>query len=149
MRGYFAIGMYKPKRNVNLGTLWRHAHAFGAAYIFTIGARYTPQASDTSKAWRHVPYFPYSDWHAFLASRPFDCPLIGIEYLEDARVLPMYTHPERAIYILGPEDGTLGETVLSCCQSVVRIPSYHCLNVAGAGTAVMYDRCSKRSGHAT
>lgn len=38
-RGYFGIGIYKPKTNTNIGTLWRSVFQLGAAYIFVIGQR--------------------------------------------------------------------------------------------------------------
>lgn len=38
--GYFGIGIESAKTPANVGGLWRSAHAFGAAFIFTIGARY-------------------------------------------------------------------------------------------------------------
>ena len=59
MRGYFGIGVYHAKKDVNIGTLWRSAYIFGASFIFTIGRRFPKQASDTVKAFRHIPLFEY------------------------------------------------------------------------------------------
>ena len=36
-RGFYAIGVYKPKKEVNIGTLWRTANILGASLIFTAG----------------------------------------------------------------------------------------------------------------
>lgn len=61
-RGYFEIGIYRPKTPMNLGTLWRSAFQMGAAGIFVVGQRWPEgQASDTVKAWRHVPLRKYAD----------------------------------------------------------------------------------------
>lgn len=49
-RGYFGIGIYNPKTETNMGTLWRSAYNFGADFIFTIGMRYKKMGSDTAKA---------------------------------------------------------------------------------------------------
>lgn len=38
---YFAIGIYHPKTEMNMGTLWRSAYQLGASYIFTIGSMVT------------------------------------------------------------------------------------------------------------
>ncbi len=54
-----------------------------------------------------------------------------------------FTHPERAIYLLGAEDTGLPESVQSLCQSIIHIKSPMCLNVAVAGSIIMYDRISK------
>lgn len=60
-----------------------------------------------------------------------------------ARFLPTYIHPNRAIYLLGVEDNGLPDAVLGQCQQVVEIPASTCLNVAVAGSIVMYDRAAK------
>jgi tRNA G18 (ribose-2'-O)-methylase SpoU len=46
-RGYFAIGAEAISKPVNLGNLLRSAHAFGASFVFTIGA--DPRALDASR----------------------------------------------------------------------------------------------------
>ncbi len=40
MRGYFGVGVEGVGRPMNLGSLWRTAHAFGASFVFTVGAAY-------------------------------------------------------------------------------------------------------------
>ena len=49
---YFAIGVEGVSKWVNLGNLLRSAHAFGASFVFTIGAdpRAMETRADTSKA---------------------------------------------------------------------------------------------------
>jgi hypothetical protein len=51
-RGYFAIGVEGISKAVNLGNLLRSAHAFGASFVFTLGADETAIEirHDTSKA---------------------------------------------------------------------------------------------------
>jgi hypothetical protein len=58
-RGYFAIGVEGISKAVNLGNLLRSAHAFGASFVFTIGAddKAFELRSDTSKASTHVPVY--------------------------------------------------------------------------------------------
>jgi len=144
MRGYCGIGIYNVKHDVNVGGLWRHAQAFGASFIFTIGRRYQKEASDTTKAYRHTPMFCYKDVEAFLANRPRDCQLVGIEIDDRSTPLPGFNHPERAIYLLGAEDHGIPAWLLDKCQYVVEIPSRFCLNVASTGAIVLYDRTTKQ-----
>ncbi len=40
MRGYFAIGVENISKEMNLGNLFRSAHAFGASFVFTVNAAY-------------------------------------------------------------------------------------------------------------
>lgn len=142
-RGYFAIGIFHTKTPQNIGTLWRSAQNFGAAFIFTIGRRYDKQSSDTCSTPRHVPLFHYDDFDHFKKSRPFDCPLIGVEQADNSSDLIGFCHPEKAVYLLGAEDHGLSRTVLQGCQRIIHISSPMCLNVAVAGSIVMYDRASK------
>ena len=144
-RGYFAIGIYNSKTPDNLGTLWRSAWNFGAAYIFTIGKRYDRQPSDTINVSKHIPLFQYKRWEDFDAARPHDCPLIAVEQSEKSIDLTTASHPERAIYLLGAEDNGLSPVILKRCQSILHIPTLSCINVAVAGSIVMYDRKAKES----
>lgn len=142
-RGYFGIGIERSKTEANVGTLWRSAFAFGASFVFTIGRRYPRQSSDTTKSWRHIPLLEYADVDDFHAHIPYDCQVVGVELTPDAHALESFAHPQRAIYLLGPEDGSLSAKAQDLCQSVVRFDSDYCLNVAAAGTVVMYDRNAK------
>jgi len=142
-RGYFGVVCYQPKTVCNVGTLWRSAHAMGAAFLGVIGARYKKQASDTTNAAKHVPLFQWDSWNDFRKHEPKDCWRIAVEVVPGAVALQGFTHPERAVYILGPEDGGLPGDVLKYCQEIVQIPGDYCLNLAVAGSIVMYDRTLK------
>ena len=39
MRGYFGIGIEGVSKPMNLGSLMRTAHAFGASFCFAIGVK--------------------------------------------------------------------------------------------------------------
>lgn len=140
MKGYFEIGIYNGKTTANLGTLWRSAYQLGAAGIFTIGDRYYKQASDTVKAYKHIPLRQYKDFDHFNENRPYDCMLIGIEM--GGRALSGYCHPDRAIYLLGAEDHGLPKQITDKCQSIISLESVNTnsYNVAVAGSIIMYHR---------
>lgn len=120
----------------------RAASCFGAAFVATTGRRYTPEPSDTAKTWRHTPVIRVDDLRLVV---PFGCVPVAVEIADGASSLPSYTHPERAFYIFGPEDGSLGRSVVSWCRDVVQIPSAHCLNLAAAVNVVLYDRAAKQN----
>lgn len=143
-RGFYGIGIENGKKSANTGTLWRSAYIFNAAFLFTIRRRYQHQASDTVKAWRHVPMYHFEDWDAFLGALPRDCHLIGIEQDEHAQALDGFTHPERAVYVLGAEDSGLSESARKGAHRLVHIQSRLCLNVAVAGSIVMWHRQQQR-----
>jgi tRNA G18 (ribose-2'-O)-methylase SpoU len=107
LRGYFAIGVEGISKPVNLGNLLRSAHAFGASFVFTIGAdpRALEPRSDTSRAESHVPLYHWPSL-AELAL-PRGCSLVGVEILDEATDLPSFPDPLQAAYVLGPEWGAL------------------------------------------
>jgi tRNA G18 (ribose-2'-O)-methylase SpoU len=148
-RGYFGIGIAAGKTPENVGTLWRTAHAFGAAFIFTVEHRYPDRYSptDTTKADRHVPLYDHLDAEAFLQSLPVGASLIGVEYGEHAayvpQPLPEFAHPDRAVYLLGAEDRGIPRELQKECESLIYVPADYCLNVAVTGSMVLYDRTAK------
>lgn len=145
MRGYYGIGVMLPKSEVNIGTLLRSAMIFDAAFVFTIGRRYRKQSSDTTQSWRHLPLHHYDTLDAFFDSGiPYSCVPIGVELTDKSIALEKFSHPERAIYLLGPEDGSIPKAAQERLAGIVQIPGRFCLNVAVAGSIVMYDRTVKR-----
>lgn len=148
VKGYYGIGVENLKTSQNLGSLWRSAHALGAAFIFTIGRRYQVQPSDTSVAYRNLPLFAYETFDDFYANLPRSSQLVGVEYpLAESKPLPSYQHPARAVYLLGGEDCGLSKRAIEKCHSVVHIPCDFCLNVAVAGSVILYDRTTKKGGY--
>lgn len=141
-RGYFGIGVWKPKTENNIGTLWRAAHIFGASFIFVIGARYKKQTSDTSDVSKHVPLYEYNTFEDFYNFKPKDCPLVALETVNSTPI-KNFIHPERCCYILGAEDHGLSQNILNKCNHIVYLPGKFCLNVAVAGSILMFDRINK------
>jgi tRNA G18 (ribose-2'-O)-methylase SpoU len=140
MKGYFAIGIEGASKPMNTGNLMRSAHAFGAAFIFTIGATAKVRAarSDTSKTPLSVPWY---DWENIAAMElPAPCSLVGVELTDEAVDLPSFTHPRCAAYVMGPERGDLSPALREKCDHIIRIPTRFCVNVQIAGAIVMYDR---------
>jgi len=141
-RGHFGIGIYQPKFASNVGVLWRSAFSLGANYIFTIGTRYKLQRTDIVKAYKHIPLFEYDSFEDLSIK---NTKLVGIEITDEATPVYDFIHPERAIYLLGSEDQGLNKDILGACNSVITIPSVHCLNVSTVGSIIMYDRLLKEN----
>lgn len=141
--GYYGIVVWQPKKEVNLGTLWRNATAFDASFIGLIGKRFKKESSDTSSAWSNTPVFQYENWDHFLNTRPYSCELVAVDLLDNAEPIETFKHPKRAIYILGGEDRTLPRKIWEKVQHIIKINTKICLNVAQAGGIVAYDRCTK------
>lgn len=141
MRGYFGIGVEGISKEMNVGNLFRSAHAFDAGFVFTVRAKYRQNRgahADTSKSPGQVPFYGFPDVDSLIL--PAGCKLIGVELLDDSIELPSFHHPAQAAYVLGPERGELSPEMLARCDHVLKIPTKFCINVGVAGALVMYDR---------
>ena len=104
MRGYFGIGVEGISKPMNVGSLFRTAHAFGADFVFALAPAVNVKelySSDTSQTAEHVPLHVYDNAEAL--KLPKGCALVGIELSDDAIELPSFSHPPRAAYVFGPE----------------------------------------------
>lgn len=144
--GYFGIGIYGGKNEANQGTLWRSAWQLGAAFIFTVGARFEKSSADTTKTWTTLPAYTYLDWGGFAAAQPFSAAWIAVEM--GGTPLEKFEHPDRAVYVLGGEDNGLPSSVLRACAHHVSLPAQESrtasFNVAVTGSLILYDRLTKR-----
>ena len=139
-KGFYAVGVYRPKTEVNIGTLWRTANILGASLIFTVGVRYRKQSSDVLHTPKDIPLMHFEDVEDLVRHLPYGCRLIGVELEERARMSHEHEHPEQGCYLLGAEDNGLPKKVIERCHSLIKLPGERSLNVAVAGSLVMYDR---------
>ncbi|MDB9755976.1 RNA methyltransferase [Winogradskyella sp.] len=137
---FFGIGIQNGKTPENLGALWRTAQNLGASFIFTIGNRYAKQASDTHNAVKSMPYFHYDNFDDFFNNLPKGARLVGVELTDKAVALETFHHPRRCVYLLGAEDNGLTNEAIEKSHFLVKFNSQLSLNVAIAGSIVMYDR---------
>ncbi len=141
-RGYSCIGLELPKFNSNVGGAIRAAGVFEADLIVVSGSRFKEEATDTQKAFRHIPLI--KNVSSVLDVLPHDCIPVAVEITKRSKSIYNYVHPERAFYVFGAEDHTLDDSILNKCRDVISIPSAHCLNLAAAVNVVLYDRRLKR-----
>ena len=137
---YFEIGIFHPRSDENIGTLWRSAYQLGAAGIFTIGRPYKHQTSDVVKAEYQLPLRHYQTFEEFEENRPGGAVLVGVEL--GGVPLAQFRHPEQAVYLLGSEANGLPPRVLARCNTVITVEAVNkaSYNVAVAGSLVMYHR---------
>ena len=141
MRGYFGIGVESVSKIRNVGALMRTAHAFDASFVLTVTPAVSMSAlkqTYTAETAKHVPFYVLE--HLDDLNLPRGCQMVGVELVEDAVELPSFRHPERAVYILGPEGGSLSAETLAKCDHLVKIPTKFCINVSVAGAVILYDR---------
>ena len=144
-RGFACVGLDNPKNPINVGSVLRAAGIFGVSLVAVSGNRipfkYHRAPTDTMKHYRHLPLIKTDDLHSVI---PFDCVPVAVDLIDGAISLPDYVHPERAFYIFGAEDNTLGQRVTNWCRDIVYIPTNGCMNLAACVNVVLYDRLFKR-----
>jgi tRNA(Leu) C34 or U34 (ribose-2'-O)-methylase TrmL len=69
---------------------------------------------------------------------------VAVEVRASSEPLQTFEHPEKALYVFGPEDGSIPKVLLGHCHRFVVIPTRHCLNLATAVATVLWDRQFKR-----
>lgn len=139
-RGWFEIGIFYPKTEENIGTLWRSAWQLGAAGIYIIGPKPRKQSTDMLHVDHRIPLRHYETLKEFLSARPVGAQLVGIEM--GGEPLRSFRHPDRAIYLLGSEVNGLSPAAMAACNKIIEIESvnYPSYNVAVSGSLVMYHR---------
>lgn len=142
-RGFAIISLSSPKTPENVGGVLRAAHCYGAAQVNISGFRAVKgirHATNTPSAERHTPVFRVADPLDYV---PFGTEVVAVDLIEGATPLQSFRHPPRAVYVFGPEDGTLGHRVTSRAQHVVYVPTRDCMNLAACVNVVLYDRLLK------
>lgn len=147
MNPSICLGLVNPKSPTNVGAVMRAAGCYGADLVRYTGQRYTRAArfhTDTKGVSSRLPLVPVED---LLTHLPADMKVVCVELVEGATALPLFAHPERALYVFGPEDGSLSQALIDRADAVVYIPTVGCMNLAATVNVVLYDRLAK-SAHA-
>jgi len=137
MRGYAAIGLDNPKNGINVGSALRACGNYGVKLLAQAGNRCRPKLTDTHGVHLQIPYLVVEELHSVI---PFNCVPVAVDLIEGAQSIVEYKHPERAFYVFGAEDATLGRRTLSWCRDVIYIPTNGCMNLAATINVVLYSR---------
>ena len=144
-----AVALVDPKYGHNAAGALRACAAFGIRQLWISGRRVTDEWEGPGRLPREERMRSYggvdviAGEYFFDAFGPDTVP-VAVEVQQNAEPLTTFEHPEKALYIFGPEDGGLGRVHLRECHRFVIIPSDHCLNLAVAVGAVLLDRRMKR-----
>lgn len=141
MRGFASIGLDRCKSKENLGGALRAAGCYDARLVLISGGRIGKYATDTMRAYKHMPCLEVSD---LLEHVPFGSTPVVVELTDRSKSLVDFLHPESAFYIFGPEDGSVSNDIVSKVGSVIQIPTRYCMNLAATVNVVLYDRIAKQ-----
>jgi len=139
------IGIVNPKSVSNMGAVMRAAGCYRVDSVLYSGTRYdrAVKHNTDTKGMRRV--IPLIGVESLLDAVDDGMSVVCIELVEGATPLPEFQHPERAVYIFGPEDGTISQATVDRADAVVYVPTVGCMNLAGSVNVVLYDRLAKSS----
>lgn len=139
------IGLVNPKSPSNVGAVMRAAGCYQASEVRYSGERFARAAkfqTDTKNISSKIPLKATDDLTADLND---DVRIVCVELVEGATPLPEFEHPENALYIFGPEDGSIPQDIVSKAHAVVYVPTIGCMNLAATTNVLLYDRLAKSS----
>lgn len=142
-----AILLTNPKFPHNLGAIVRTCSCYGVPDLLYTGTRMDKAISLLDRLPREERMKGYKNVNWRHSDKPFDdmsdyVP-VAVEIRENAEMLQNFKHPENALYVFGPEDGSVQPVFLRHCHHFVAIPTSHCLNLGTAVATVLYDRMAK------
>lgn len=139
-----AIALINPKHAANVGMVVRLASCYGLGQVWWTGKRVDLDISQRTRLPREERMKGYQDVSMIQHDHLFDqfegVTPVAIEVRENSESLYDFEHPKNALYVFGPEDGSIDNKYLRHCHRFVVIPTRHCLNLATAVSTVLWDR---------
>lgn len=144
-----AVALINPKYPRNVGAVVRAASCYGVGQVWISGDRVPLEPHQGYRLPREERMRGYRDVDLQHSDRIFDqfpsgITPVAVELRPGSQDLITFEHPEHALYVFGPEDGSLGRSELGLCHRFVVIPTHHCVNLAAAVYTILYDRHAKR-----
>jgi tRNA G18 (ribose-2'-O)-methylase SpoU len=146
-----AIAAWNITKEHNVGSLVRTAHAVAAEEVILVGERdWNVEAARTAELYTTVSQLEDAEaFRSHLKTRRWN--LVAVEL--DRRAVNLFDaeYPERPCFLLGAELGGVPDELLEKAELVVQIPQWGLvpsLNLAVAGSIVLYDYLGKLQGEA-
>ena len=139
-----AIVLIDPKYAHNVGMVVRLASCYGLKQVWFTGERVSLDISYRKRLPREERMKGYADVEIINYDYPFeqfeDVVPVAVEVRKNSESLHGFEHPPNAVYVFGPEDGSVAKPHIGHCHRFVVIPTKHCLNLATAVATVLWDR---------
>ncbi len=146
-----AVALVNPKYPHNVAGVLRSCSAFGVRQLWITGERAIEDWEARGRLPREERMRAYGDVEVCLGDYFFnafsrDVTPVAVEVRENAEPLATFQHPENALYVYGPEDGSLSRVHLQHCHRFIVIPTRgrRCLNLSVAVAMVLGHRMVQR-----
>jgi len=144
-----SIGLINPKSPDNVGAVLRAAANYRVSQVFYTGDRYSQaierkgRTVDMSrKVGKNV---LLSATEQLIDVITDNMKIVCVEFAINAIPLPAYQHPTDALYIFGPEDGSIDQGIIDQANAVIYVPTVGCMNLSASVNVLLYDRMAKSS----
>ncbi|ANU38864.1 RNA methyltransferase [Vibrio scophthalmi] len=137
------IGLINPKSPENVGAVMRAAGCYQANAVTYTGERYDRAVKFATDTKSMIQSIPLTGADCVLDGLAEDVKIVCVELAEGATPLPYFQHPDKAIYVFGPEDGSIPQQVADRADHVVYVPTIGCMNLAASVNVLLYDRLAK------
>tara|TARA_R110000751_G_scaffold91266_3_gene179076 strand:+ start:286426 stop:286941 length:516 start_codon:yes stop_codon:yes gene_type:complete len=138
------LAIINPKSPQNMGSILRAAGCYQVHSIRYTGERYArAKAFQTDTKNVHLAINVSHVDQVINGTTDVNLSKVAVELVEGATPLPNFIHPENALYIFGPEDGSIEQDVVDQCDYVVYVPTVGCMNLAATVNVLLYDRLAK------
>lgn len=144
-----AVALWNPKYAFNVAQAIRIASCYDVPQVWFNGDRVPLEGSKKERLPREERMKGYNSVQVchgeyFFDAFPSHVTPVAVELTPSSESLVHFEHPENAVYVFGPEDGSLPKVARMHCHRVVQIPTKHCLNLSMAVGTILYDRHYKR-----
>ena len=140
-----AVALVNPKYPHNVGAAVRAASCFEVKQVWFTGNRvslepdgkkYRLPREERMKGYQDVELRQFN----YIFDEFENATPVAVEMRPNSENLVYFEHPKDALYVFGPEDGSIPQVILRHCHRFVIIPTRHCVNLAAAVYLVLYDR---------
>lgn len=141
-----SVVLIDPKFPHNVGAAIRACSCFGVDSLLWTGNRIDVSKyarlprEERMKGYKHVQFSN--------CQRPLemfaDAAPVCVEVFDNSEPLTTFEHPEKAVYVFGPEDGCIPQVIRRLCHRFVHIPAHFCLNLSAAVNVVLAHRLISR-----
>jgi tRNA(Leu) C34 or U34 (ribose-2'-O)-methylase TrmL len=144
-----ALLLVNPRFAHNVGMCVRLASCFGMQQVWYTGDRVRMEIERRGKLPREERMKGYKEVEIIQYDRPMDqfegCTPVAVEVNPNSERLQDFVHPKNAVYVFGPEDGSIPSTIMRHCHRFVIIPTRnrYCMNLATATATILWDRAMK------
>lgn len=145
----FVIAVINMSKEMNIGSLLRTSHATGVQELLLVGeASFNTYAAATADKWTDVSYLQSTE-ELIAHAKEQEMEIVAIEKSDTSVSLFEAEYPKRPLFVLGAEKFGVPQDVLDAAVLTVEIPQWGLvpsLNVAAAGSVVIYDYLAKVCG---